>query len=68
MPVGRPQAERLLRPREFCEAVGISYKTFLRWVDEGRIRAVRTPSGRYRVPYSELERILRGEHGGNAGK
>ena len=60
--------ERLLRPREFCEAVGISYSTFKQWVREGRVRVVRTPSGRYRVPYSELERILRGEYGGNAGK
>ena len=60
--------ERPLRPREFCDIVGISYKMFLRRVQEGRVRVVRTPSGRYRVPYSELERILRGEHGGNAGK
>ncbi|ACL11799.1 IS element ISDka1 orfA, putative resolvase [Desulfurococcus amylolyticus 1221n] len=52
--------ERLLKPREFCEIVGISYRTFKRWVSEGRVSVVRTPSGRMRVPYSEVERILGG--------
>lgn len=54
------EQERLLRPREFCEIVGISYQTFKRWVREGKIRAVRLQSGRLRVPYSEVERILGG--------
>ena len=58
MPVG---SEKLLKPREFCEFVGISYRTFKRWVSEGRIRVVRTPTGRIRVPYSEVERILSGK-------
>ena len=52
--------ERLLKPREFCEIVGISYQTFKRWVREGRVRVVRLQSGRLRVPYSEVERILGG--------
>ncbi|ACL11571.1 IS element ISDka1 orfA, putative resolvase [Desulfurococcus amylolyticus 1221n] len=52
--------ERLLKPREFCEIVGISYRTFKRWVSQGRVSVVRTPSGRIRVPYSEVERILGG--------
>ncbi len=51
-------SERLLKPREFCELVGISYRTFKRWVSEGRIHVARTPTGRIRVPYSEVERIL----------
>ena len=51
-------SEKLLKPREFCEFVGISYRTFKRWVSEGKIHVVRTPSGRIRVPYSEVERIL----------
>jgi len=53
-------SERLLKPREFCSLVGISYQTFKRWVREGRITVVRTPTGRIRVPYSEVERILKG--------
>ena len=50
--------ERLLKPREFCEIVGISYQTFKKWVRNGRVHVVRLPSGRLRVPYSEVERIL----------
>jgi len=49
---------KLLKPREFCELIGISYRTFKRWVSEGRIHVVRTPTGRIRVSYSEVERIL----------
>lgn len=52
---------RFLKPREFCEIVGVSYRTFKRWVSEGRIRVVRTPTGRIRIPYSEVERILGGK-------
>jgi putative resolvase len=48
------EPERLLKPSEFCEIVGISYRTFKRWVSEGRIRVVRTPTGRISVPYSEV--------------
>ena len=47
-----------MKPREFCEIVGISYRTFKRWVAGGKIHVVRTPSGRIRIPYSEVERIL----------
>jgi len=52
-------SERLLKPREFCSLVGISYQTFKRWVCEGRIAVVRTPTGRIRVPYSVVESILK---------
>jgi len=33
--------ERLLKPREFCEIVGINYQTFKRWVHEGKVHIVR---------------------------
>ena len=55
MSAGNP--EKLLKPREFCEIVGISYQTFKKWVRNGRVHVVRLPSGRLRVPYSEVERI-----------
>jgi|YelNatPaOPRAMG01_1025707.scaffolds.fasta_scaffold15824_2 excisionase family DNA binding protein len=50
--------EKLLRPREFCEVVGISYNTLKQWVREGRVKVYRTTTGRWRIPYSEVERIL----------
>ena len=55
------EPERLLKSSEFCGVVGISYRTFKRWVSEGRIRVVRTPTGRIRVPYSEVVKILGGK-------
>ncbi len=50
--------ERLLKPRGFYNIIGVSYRTFKRWVAEGKISVVRTPSGRIRVPYSKVKRIL----------
>ena len=51
-------SERLLRPREVCKRLGISYTTLYRWIRNGRIKAVRIASGRYRIPESELKRII----------
>lgn len=52
--------ERLLRPKEACQLLGISYSTLLRWIREGKVRAVKTEGGRYRIPYSEVRRYLEG--------
>ncbi len=52
--------ERLLRPKEVCQRLGISYPTLARWVKEGKIRAVRTAGGKYRIPESEVRRIAEG--------
>ena len=49
-----------MRPKEVCQRLGISYSTLSRWVREGRIRAVRTAGGKYRVPESEVRRIAEG--------
>ncbi|NAZ11543.1 MAG: IS607 family transposase [Desulfurococcales archaeon] len=53
-------SERLLRPKEVCQRLGISYSTLARWVREGRIKAIRTAGGKYRVPESEVRRIAEG--------
>ena len=50
----------MLRPKEVCWRLGISYSTLSRWVREGRIRAIRTAGGKYRVPESEVRRIAEG--------
>jgi len=50
----------LLRPKEVCHRLGISHSTLSRWVREGRIRAVRTAGGVFRVPESEVRRIAEG--------
>jgi len=53
-------SERFLRPREVCQRLGISYSTLSRWVREGKIRAIRTAGGKFRVPESEVRRIAEG--------
>ncbi len=54
-------SEKLLPPREACKHLGISFITLKRWIYSGRIRAVRTPTGRWMVPESEIERIVGGK-------
>jgi len=49
-----------LRPKEVCRRLGISYSTLSRWVREGRIRAIRTAGGVFRIPESEVRRIAEG--------
>ena len=53
-------SERLLPPREACRRLGISFITLKRWIYSGKIRAVRTPSGRWMIPESEVESIVSG--------
>jgi DNA binding domain, excisionase family len=50
--------ERLLRPKEACQLLSISYSTLLRWIREGKIRVVTTEGGKYRIPYSEIKKYL----------
>jgi len=57
---------RLLRPKEACSRLGVSYSTLRRWIKEGRIRAVQTLGGKYRIPESEVRRLLSGATGGEA--
>ena len=55
--------ERLLPPREACRRLGISFITLKRWIYSGKIRAVKTPTGRWMIPESEIERIISGREG-----
>jgi excisionase family DNA binding protein len=57
--------ERLLRPKEACQLLSISYSTLLRWIREGKIRVVTTEGGKYRIPYSEIKKFR--EEGGDEG-
>ncbi len=50
----------MLRPKEACRLLGVSYVTLRRWIKEGKIRAVQTPGGKYRIPESEVKRLLSG--------
>ena len=50
----------MLRPKEVCELLGVSYATLRRWIKEGRVKAAQTIGGKYRIPESEVRRILSG--------
>lgn len=49
--------EKLLNLKEAKTLLGVCTKTIQRWDREGKIRCVRTPGGRRRVPESEILRI-----------
>jgi len=51
-------SRRLLRPKEVCDLLGVSYSTLRRWIKEGRIRAVQTLGGKYRIPESEVSGVV----------
>ena len=51
--------EKLYKPREVCEMLNISYKTLLLWIRQGKIKAIRV-NGYYRIPESELRKIISG--------
>ncbi|MHA1593395.1 MAG: helix-turn-helix domain-containing protein [Candidatus Baldrarchaeia archaeon] len=46
----------MLSPREVCECLGISFITLKRWIYSSRIRAVKTPTGRWMIP--DIDRYI----------
>jgi len=52
--------EGMLRSGEVAKILGVDRHTVVKWVKEGGIRAVRPLGGRYRIPESEVRRILEG--------
>jgi excisionase family DNA binding protein len=52
-------AERYLGTREFAKILGVARVTVIKWIKSGRITAYNV-HGRWRLPYSEVERLLGG--------
>jgi putative resolvase len=50
--------EKNYSPREAAAILGIAVHTIQVWDRQGRIRCVRLPSGRRRIPESEVKRLL----------
>ncbi len=48
----------LLTPREAALRLGISYPTVKQWLYHGKLKAIKTPGGHYRIPESELDSLL----------
>jgi len=52
-------SERYLSTREFAELLGVSRVTVIKWIKSGKITAYGV-HGKWRIPYSEVERLLKG--------
>ena len=48
----------LYTPRDAAERLGISYPTIKQWLYRGKLRAVKTPGGHYRIPEREIRALL----------
>ena len=57
--------EAMLRPRDAAVQLQISYPTVKQWIYNRKLRAVRTPGGHYRIPQSEVDRLLHRTRGHN---
>ncbi len=51
--------ECYLNTREFARVLGVSRVTVIKWIKKGRIVAY-SVHGKWRIPYSEVERLLKG--------
>jgi len=63
-----PAGETLLRPRDAAVQLQISYPTIKQWIYHRKLKAVKTPGGHYRIPQSEIDRLLYRTRGRNEGE
>jgi hypothetical protein len=50
--------KKLYSTGEAAKLLGVSFITVKRWIYAGKIKALKTPSGRYRIPENEIQRWL----------
>jgi len=48
----------LYTPRDAAQRLGISYPTIKQWLYRGKLRAVKTPGGHYRIHERDIEAML----------
>src|SRR5438309_7786220 len=63
-----PAGETLLRARDAAVQLQISYPTIKQWIYHRKLKAVKTPGGHYRIPQSEIDRLLYRTRGRNEGE
>ena len=61
-------AETLLCPRDAAVQLQISYPTIKQWIYRHKFRSVKTPGGHYRIPQTEVDRLLYRSRGRNEGE
>ena len=52
-------SSELLTTRTVAKLLGVSQSTVERWIGLDRLKAIKLPSGHYRIRRSEVDRILR---------
>jgi molybdopterin-binding protein len=57
--------ETLLRARDAAVQLQISYPTIKQWIYHRKLKAIKTAGGHYRVPQSEVDRLLYRTRGHN---
>ncbi|MFN2489092.1 MAG: helix-turn-helix domain-containing protein [Actinomycetota bacterium] len=50
---------RMVTTGDVARSLGVSINSVKAWIRAGAIRAVRLPSGHYRIPKEELDKLLR---------
>jgi len=50
--------DRLLKPEEAAELFSISRAAIYTWMQQGKIKAVKLPNGRWRIALSEINRVM----------
>lgn len=55
----------VLRLRDAAVQLQISYPTIKQWIYNRKLRAIKTPGGHYRIPQSEVDRLLYRTRGRN---
>jgi molybdopterin-binding protein len=63
--VPKTSPETLLRARDAAVQLQISYPTIKQWIYQRKLRAIKTPGGHYRIPQSEVDRLLYRSRGHN---
>lgn len=61
----RNPEESHVRPRDAAVQLQISYPTIKQWIYQRKLRAIKTPGGHYRIPQSEIDRLLYRTRGHN---
>jgi len=49
---------KMLTPRDAAKILGVSYPTIKQWIYRGRLKTGKTEGGHYRIPESEIDRLL----------
>jgi putative resolvase len=53
--------QELHTPKQTALLLNVSRQTLWAWIKDDKIKAVKLPSGRYRIPKSEVVKIVEGE-------